>query len=496
MMGGKLEHKKEEVAVEVEIEKPAWMLGNPKTFTKEQIKEIKEFDAKLKVIKEDKEKKQRAHEFEMRKLKNDIQDLMNGFDASLLELFDQRLQVDDFKSKYETAVAEDKTMDRNFKKEFSDCGDMITVLYRHYRKRKPQVTKIYAKGAPKQSPRLSISERRKSVTGRAKGPSRNSVRYSLSLGRPLIQTDPFNERPEEIDADVWNRLLSARSRKILKEDEIKTMTEVMTRMNDFMNRLISQDDLNRKKIERALRTLAEFREKREKKRRNLAFFLHIKQGLVEIELNPLAGDYVDAVLLPRTLIEEFNEVILREAKLKVKILVGMKDFKKGIYEIQWDIERLQMLEKILIEKIRYIQLLRNTKALQMLIKNGEDMTSATENSMLESRLEHMKDLHHKRVQEKKVHLEQLQSKIKLLQTKNLKSQEHASVLYQRYVFEARLCQKSMGHETNDAALREKERGIVAKRKLRDIVKEQVQTIALLEKDCEKARNRSFPILPS
>ncbi|MCO5566368.1 hypothetical protein L7F22_020045 [Adiantum nelumboides] len=93
MMGGKLEHKKEEIAVEVEIEKPAWMLRNPKTFTKEQMKEIKEFDAKMKTVKEEKEKKQRAHEFEMRKLKNDIQDLMNSFDASLLELFNQRLQV-------------------------------------------------------------------------------------------------------------------------------------------------------------------------------------------------------------------------------------------------------------------------------------------------------------------------------------------------------------------------------------------------------------------
>lgn len=48
---------------------------------------------------------------------------------------------------------------------------------------------------------------------------------------------------------------------------------------------------------------------------------------------------------------------------QVKILIGMKDFKKGIYEIEWDIDRLQMLEKILIEKIRYIQLLRNTKGI-------------------------------------------------------------------------------------------------------------------------------------
>ncbi|KAH7421200.1 hypothetical protein KP509_13G045300 [Ceratopteris richardii] len=553
MMGGKLEHKKEEVAVEVEIEKPAWMFGNPKTFTKEQIKEVKEFDAKLKAIKEEKEKKQRAHEFEMRKLKNDIQDLMTNFDNSLYELFDQRLQeevkcleieeaitrlsmeiedeefcdeereadlsknldhlktvkgrsvgavtefkreLDDFKAKYEALVAEDKTLDRNFKKDFSDCGDLITILYRHYRKRKTQVTKIYSRSPPKQSPRLSISERRKSMSVRGKVPAtRGSVRNSISLGRTMIPTDPFNQRPEEIDPELWGRLLSARNRKIAKEEEVRVMTNILTKMNDFMSRLIAQDDLNRKRIERSLRSLAEFREMRERKRRNLAFFLHIKQGLVEIELNPLGGDYVDAVLLPRPMIEEFNEVILREAKVKVKILIGMKDFKRGIYEVQWDIDRLQMWEKILVEKIRYIQLLRNTKALQMAIKNGEDIASASESSTLESRLEHMKELHGKRIIEKKIHLEQLQSKIKMLQRRILKSQENASSLYKRYIFEARLCQKSLGHENNDAALREKERRIVADRKLRDIVKEQQQTIQQLEKDCETLRNRSFPILP-
>jgi hypothetical protein len=56
---------------------------------------------------------------------------------------------------------------------------------------------------------------------------------------------------------------------------------------------------------------------RERKRRNFALLLHIKQGLVEIQMKPLEGDYVDAALLPRALIDEFNDVILREANIKV-----------------------------------------------------------------------------------------------------------------------------------------------------------------------------------
>ena len=60
---------------------------------------------------------------------------------------------------------------------------------------------------------------------------------------------------QEIDVDIWNRLLSVRNRKILKEDEVKSKGDVLTKMNDYMNRLVSQDDLNRKKIEKALRSL-------------------------------------------------------------------------------------------------------------------------------------------------------------------------------------------------------------------------------------------------
>lgn len=48
-MGGKLEHKVEVIVVEAEIPRPTWMSGNMKKMTKDQIKEIKEFDAKVKV---------------------------------------------------------------------------------------------------------------------------------------------------------------------------------------------------------------------------------------------------------------------------------------------------------------------------------------------------------------------------------------------------------------------------------------------------------------
>lgn len=66
----------------------------------------------------------------------------------------------------------------------------------------------------------------------------------------------------------------------------------------------------------------EFRESREKQRRNLELIFHVKAGLVEMELYPLQGDYIDASLMARTIIEEFNELVLQRANVKVWIILS------------------------------------------------------------------------------------------------------------------------------------------------------------------------------
>lgn len=43
-------------------------------------------------------------------------------------------------------------------------------------------------------------------------------------------------------------------------------------------------------------------------------------GLIEAILNPLQGDYEDVALVPRSLIEDFNKVVLHEANTKVRII--------------------------------------------------------------------------------------------------------------------------------------------------------------------------------
>ncbi|OAE24035.1 hypothetical protein AXG93_4079s1250 [Marchantia polymorpha subsp. ruderalis] len=442
MMGGKLEKKVEIISVEAEVQRPAWMSGNPKGFTKEQHKEVKDFDQFLKQLKEEKEKKIRGQESEQRKLMNDIQEMTSAFDKEILDLFNQRCQdevrctaieesiarfsgqveieefsdekreydlsktmeklksakaqsvsaltefrreVDAFRNEYEAAVAEDRLQDKSFRKLFSDCGDQINELYKAFQRRPMKPSELQPK-EKKQSINSLSPERRPSLKAiQAQASRRGSLMGPPRKAAPQVIIDPFYEKPPEVTAAQWERLVEVRGKKIIQEEEVKKLTVVMNEMQGCLNELTSADDTNRRKIESALRELAEFREGREKKRRNLIVPLHIKQGLVEAELKPLEGEYSNVSLMPRSVIVECNEIVMTEANSKIDMMKRMKAWKAENNLIRWEIARLRLQQRLVAEKIRHLQLLRVTKASQMVIKTGEDPTSASEALALANR---------------------------------------------------------------------------------------------------------------
>jgi len=57
-------------------------------------------------------------------------------DTATVELLQARKQLDEFRVEYEILQAEDRAMDKGFRKEFSDLSNvMADALYKHFRKR-------------------------------------------------------------------------------------------------------------------------------------------------------------------------------------------------------------------------------------------------------------------------------------------------------------------------------------------------------------------------
>lgn len=112
-------------------------------------------------------------------------------------------------------VAEDREIDKSFKRDFADCEPHIDQLYKLFRKR-PRGHKLKQgpsheamKPDPKsQNPFTSSSSEKKQEH---EGPG---------SGDPMMELDDVSHIPEGIEHSVWDRLVVYRRRKIASEQKV------------------------------------------------------------------------------------------------------------------------------------------------------------------------------------------------------------------------------------------------------------------------------------
>eukprot|EP00696_Hemimastix_kukwesjijk_P020288 gnl/Hemi2/9853_TR3427_c0_g1_i1.p1 gnl/Hemi2/9853_TR3427_c0_g1~~gnl/Hemi2/9853_TR3427_c0_g1_i1.p1 ORF type:complete len:752 (-),score=203.47 gnl/Hemi2/9853_TR3427_c0_g1_i1:173-2428(-) len=75
------------------LEKPEWMANPPAELSAEQQKQLKDYEAKEKLIKDEAEKQRKALETELKNLKNDVNELITEFDKNVVQLYANKLRV-------------------------------------------------------------------------------------------------------------------------------------------------------------------------------------------------------------------------------------------------------------------------------------------------------------------------------------------------------------------------------------------------------------------
>ena len=151
-----------------------------------------------------------------------------------------------------------------------------------------------------------------------------------------------------------------------------------------------------------------------------------------------------------------------------------------------------MLEEDWIEKTKEFQLLRVTKSLQMLIKNGEDTANNAEVLGLEHRLDHNRRLHVKKVDEKHLFLRKTQAQISQKKLQNSQFADEVMDIKGRIVEQDRLQETQFAEDSTELNLQKRMRSLVTQRKLKDIAKAQAEEVAVLKQELEKLRLRTYP----
>ncbi|KAM7330332.1 hypothetical protein ACRRTK_011945 [Alexandromys fortis] len=402
MMGGVLEVKKEDI-LRMVIPQPAFMTKPDALWNEEERKQFKEYEKKVKELNEERDKYRKSLETELKKLQNSIQESTQNFDEHLKRLFERRVKaemvvnqeelkinnlvfsllldeelssreqflnnyllkkqeeknktaeaiqkargdLDVFKEHHDNLVAEDKILDRSFKKEFSDIsGHQVDILYKLF-KRRPRIHK--------QKTHADVNSL--VPYGERPGSGKLNKENFTQLMKAMDELDNISNMPEGLDPFVWEHFCTTRRAKVENEYKVKQKAAGLQEMTTFLRRRVEDDEAVQHEIEKVSQELLRLQEEKVRFQVNLTIQILLKQGQVELENFQLILEYSDAILINKNIIEDLNSVIRAQGQKKVASMMESKEVHKGIYQIEWEHKKMEMEMEDLNQKAWDIQML-------------------------------------------------------------------------------------------------------------------------------------------
>uniref|UniRef100_A0ABM5G1Z5 Cilia- and flagella-associated protein 43 n=1 Tax=Pogona vitticeps TaxID=103695 RepID=A0ABM5G1Z5_9SAUR len=464
MMNGVLEIKKEDI-LKMEIPAPAFISKEDALWNEEEKKIYKEYEKKVKELNEEREKHRKILETELKKLQGSIQETTQAFDEIVNRLFEKkvscemvvyqeelkitnllysllldeelstreaglhhylnkkrkekaesneavkaaRAEVDACREAYDILIAEDKLMERGFRKEFSDLPTHhIDQLFKLY-KRRPRAlkTKVQADAA--------------NPYGDRPGSAKVYQDALAHLMKAIDEMDDPENRPEGLDLASWEHFCATRRAKVESEQQMKQKALILAEMQTFLQKRIEDDEKIRKDIDHIFSEINLLREQKMRFQLDLMVQFLFKQGQVELEGDNLIPDYTDAILINRSIIEELNSVIRAQGEKKIASMVESKDFRKGIFQLEWEHKKMKMQMEDLNQKARDIQKLNVTKHHQIYLSElNYDSRINHEVTVMEGTLNFLDKVHKKNIEQREKVIKELEKHIGLKDLANNK----------------------------------------------------------------------------
>ncbi|XP_029106891.1 cilia- and flagella-associated protein 43 isoform X2 [Scleropages formosus] len=526
MMGGVLEVKKEEI-LKMEIPQPEFMTKPEVQWTEEEKKSFKAFEKKVKELSEEQEKYRKALEAEMKKLQTSNKEATQGFDQVLRKLFERKVKtemvtcqeelkianlvysilieeeifnretelsnklqkartskndlgeevreckekVNAFKETYDNIVAEDKQLDKSFKKEFSDVPlHLVDQLYKLY-KRRPWV------------------QRMRVQSGRAAGEGLDQLKKAIE------ELDSPENMPEGLDSAAWERFCVARRTKVDSEQKVKQKALMLAEMQAFLQRRMDEDERVRLEVKNIMEELRDFNEEKMRFRLNIMVQILIKQGQVEVEKGNFITDLSDSLLIHRRVVEDLNTTIKTLGEQKIARMVECKDYRKGIIQMEWERRRLAMLKEDLQNKARDIQRLRVSQEQQEYLSEADNKNrTAKQLSTMEKNITLQEKIHQKNVSKAKMEIQKLNKQATqwAVKSRNLDSQlaiMSIGVAEIKNIYEAAAVE-----ETPESSADRRYQDILQRKRLVMLSQAQSQELSVLRAEVERLRMKNFPAL--
>ncbi|XP_034008505.1 cilia- and flagella-associated protein 43 isoform X1 [Trematomus bernacchii] len=540
MMEGVLEVKKEDI-LKIEIPPPEFVLTKPEIQWNEEEKKVyKDYEKKTKELTEEKEKYKKSLETEMKKLQASNKEATERFDETLTKLFEKKVKcemaiyqeelkntylvysvliedemrnrelelklklektlahkdelveevkrheedVELFQESYESVVAEDKVLDKEFSKEFFDVPNhVVDLLYKLF-KRRPRVQKMRTET----DNNLSLFKEQRLCGSMAPDALGKMLKAMEELDAP-------ENIPEAVSQPVWERFCLVRNTKVKSEHKVKVKAFTFAEMQAFLHKRRYEVHATQQEIKNLSEGLESLHEEKNRSLTDIMVQVLLKQGQVEVYTTELTPDYTDCVHLHRTVVEDLNRTIRTLGDQKIASMVECKDFRKGIIRQQWEHRMLTMQIEDFNNKARDVQMLRLSEEQQdYLNKTDHGSRVSHQVLILEKTVAFQEKTHRQSVQHRIKKIEQLKRQAKMKAEKNTTVEEKLPNM-QVTMAETSHIYGGLVSEANLAAREQKRyQEIVQRKNLEEFARAQGEELAFLWAEVERLRMKSFPSL--
>nr|XP_035966953.1 cilia- and flagella-associated protein 43 [Halichoerus grypus] len=540
MMGGVLEVKKEDI-LRMVIPQPAFMVKPDALWSEEERKQFKDYEKKVKELNEERDKYRKSLEAEMKKLQNSIQESTQNFDEHLKRLFERRVKaemvvnqeelkinnlvfsllldeeissreaflnnyltrkqeeknqtseaiqkaredLDVYKEHYDNLLAEDKVLDRSFRKEFSEIpSHQVDILYKLF-KRRPRIHK------------QKMHSDTASIVPFGERPESGKLNKDafVQLMKAMDDLDNISNMPEGLDPSVWDHFCMTRRAKVENEQKVKQKAAGLMEMMAFLRRRTEDDDKLQQEIEKVFHELMVLQEEKVRFQLNLTIQILLKQGQVELENFQLLLEYPDAILINKNIIEDLNSVIRTQGQKKVASMMESKDVHKGIFQIEWEHKKMEMEMEDLNQKAWDIQMLFFSRDRQKYLNEPNYETLiAIQIGIMEQTIAVLEKTHKKNVENCKKLLKKLgrysNQKDVANYTLSCNLREELVAVSER----KDICNAMGSKLTCEKIAKERYENMMQQQKLTNIAKQQAEQISILQAEVERLRMKTFPAL--
>ncbi|XP_023144342.2 cilia- and flagella-associated protein 43 isoform X1 [Amphiprion ocellaris] len=542
MMEGVLEVKKKDI-LKMEIPPPEFVLTKADTdWSEEEKKVYREYEKKIKDLNEEKEKYKKALKIEMKKLQDSTKDAAEKFDETLTKLLEKKVnytvaiyqeelkithlvdsvlieeemtnreqelklklekmlaykdetgkelkrhehEVESFHEAYDNLVAEDKLLDKDFKRGFPDVPDQVAdSLYKLF-KRRPRVQKIRT-----QTDNTSKLSKEPGLCG-------SLAPDGLSkMLKAMEELDAPENIPEGLKPWIWERFCHIRRAKVESEQKVKMRALTLAEMQAFLQRRRDEVIAAQQETKNLSEALESLHKEKNQNLMDTMVQLILKQGQVEVSTTDLTAECTDFILYHRSVVDDLRKEIRMLAEQKIASMVRCKNVRKGMIQLEWQHKVMRKQIDDLNEKARGIKMLRllaDQQDMTYLSRTAQDIRMSKQVSSLEKSIALMNKTHLHNVQQRIKKIERINRQAAMKAEKNLVFEQQLPDMQVTVAELRHICGATASEDSEAAEAEERYQEIVQRSNLEDLARAQAEDLDFLWAEVERLRKKNFPSL--